>query len=462
MPLRPPEFKVSSDKPFESDTLDRKRRVKAMCSLIRNELNQSSDSSAIVSVEGGFGTGKSVFLKMCAAHLRQEEESVSVIEFNAWQQSHTKNALVDLVSALTEDQSFDTGKLKEVALKVAGSTLGQLVKISTAGIVDLTEIIQAVSNDSSGDPFAAWSDIEDNVKELKETLGKLVSSNDSRLVILIDELDRCLPSYAMELLNTARHLFDVPGIVIILGINRAELEYRVQKVYGQSCDASTYLRRFVDLSVSLGGPPAERVSGYLTGVFDDVNLDPENDTTTNELKEALAFRIQHSNDNASLRDIEQMVHHVDQIFSLIEEKPETTSDTTYSAIIALLILRQINRNVYDNYRADQCDAFEAVKAFRGGLNQKQLIKNTQENASFLYWYRLEKVLFWLGTDFGFHNEMSPADKKEDFKHQFVDAGLGDSSDASRYYDDLEHFPLLLPRNTGYMLRKIGNLIELVN
>ena len=117
-------------------------------------------SRAIVSVEDGFGTGKSVFLKMCAAHLRQEEESVSVIEFNAWQQSHTKNALVDLVSTLVKDQpSAGTEKLKEVALKVVkqipGKTLGQLIKMFSAGTVDLTEVIQEMSDDSTGGPFTA-------------------------------------------------------------------------------------------------------------------------------------------------------------------------------------------------------------------------------------------------------------------------------------------------------------------
>ena len=269
----------------------------------------------------------------------------------------------------------------------------------------------------------------------------------------------------MELPNTARHLFDVSlfdvsGVVIILGINRTELEHRVQKVYGQSCDASTYLRRFVDLPVSLGVPPAERVSGYLTGVFDYVKLDPENNTTIDELKTALEFRILHSNDNASLRDIEQMVHHADQIFSLIAGKSER--DTTYSAIIALLLLRQINRNIYDNYRAGRCDAFNAVKAFREGLNRKQLINNTRETLSSSSWYRLETVLFWLGTDFDSHNDMSPADKKEDFERQFVEAELGDSSAASGYYDNLAYFPQLYPLNSDMLRKRVGNLIELVN
>ena len=85
MPLRPPQFEVNPDSPYEGDTLGRRQRVEELCSLIKEQ-----GAAAVVSVDGGFGTGKSVFLLMCAARLRDAE--VNVVEFNAWQQSHTKEA----------------------------------------------------------------------------------------------------------------------------------------------------------------------------------------------------------------------------------------------------------------------------------------------------------------------------------------------------------------------------------
>ena len=80
--VRPEQFVVDEAQPFEGDRLDRRRRVEALCRLIAR-----TESAAVVAVNGSFGSGKSVFLKMCAAHLRGQ--GVAVAEFNAWQQSHT-------------------------------------------------------------------------------------------------------------------------------------------------------------------------------------------------------------------------------------------------------------------------------------------------------------------------------------------------------------------------------------
>ena len=72
--------------------------------------------------------------------------------------------------------------------------------------------------------------------------------HDGPLIVIIDELDRCHPSYALELLATVRHLFNVDGVVkIVLAINRAELAHSVQSIYGPDFSADRYLRRFADL-----------------------------------------------------------------------------------------------------------------------------------------------------------------------------------------------------------------------
>ncbi len=97
MTIRPPKFEVCPGDPFWNDTLARRGRVEALCRLIMGQ-----QDAAVVSISGGFGTGKSVFLEMCAAYLERADEDVSVIRFDAWLQSHTNNPLIDLVSALAQ------------------------------------------------------------------------------------------------------------------------------------------------------------------------------------------------------------------------------------------------------------------------------------------------------------------------------------------------------------------------
>ena len=442
MPLRPSEFEVTPENPYENDTLGRQRRVKALCNLLKEE----AATAAVVSIDGGFGTGKSVFLRMCAVCLR--DAGVHVVEFNAWQQSHTNDPLVDLVSALAAASSSDTENLKEIVLGMAGSVaanaLAQVVSAATGGVLDLTSIASA--NDGvPSDRFIAWSEAEDQVAKFKRALAELVNDGDGPLVVLVDELDRCLPSYAMELLNTARHLFDVPGVVIVLGINRVELGHRVQKVYGQSCDADAYLRRFVDLPISLGDPPAERIEAYAAGVFAAAKLD--DDLTSGELQPALALRA--GQPGASMRDIEQTAHHAAQIFSPAKKTPGWVWNR---ATIAMLLLRQINRSVYEDLRAGRCDVFEAAKTLRSGLEAAFDALHPQQRGL----ANMEAMLLCVGDahDFG-------SDEDSNFEHRYVAAELGDHSNAAECLREIARIEHLLSGHS-LSLRSVADRIELVD
>lgn len=440
MPLRPPEFEIDPDNPFERDTLGRQRRVEALCNLIRDE-----ETAAVVSVDGGFGTGKSAFLKMCAAWLREAE--IEVVEFNAWQQSHTGDPLMDLVSALASALSARVQELKKIALALAQrftmNALDQVVAAATAGQVDLGKLVSAGGGDPYG-RFAAWSEADNNVASFKKALAKSVSSSGGRLVLLVDELDRCMPSYAIELLNTARHLFDVHGVVIVLGINRTELEHRVQTIYGQSCDAETYLRRFVDLAISLGDPPAERILGYVAGVFAAAELD--DNQTSDELEPALALFAQQP--GASYRDIEQTAHHAAQIFSPAKGMPGWAWNR---ATIAMLLLRQIDRTLYEDFRAGRSDAFVVVKSLRSTIAPTPGAADARPRDL----TRLEIMLLCLGEahDFG-------SDEEEDFTRKYRQAGLGDDSDADDCLRELAGFEKRLAGHR-ISLERIADRIELV-
>ena len=70
------------------------------------------------------------------------------------------------------------------------------------------------------------------------------------LVFIIDELDRCRPTFSIELLERVKHIFDIPGIVFVFGINRDELCHSIKSVYGE-IESGIYLRRFFDVSLSL-------------------------------------------------------------------------------------------------------------------------------------------------------------------------------------------------------------------
>jgi len=84
----------------------------------------------------------------------------------------------------------------------------------------------------------ALSTAQDNYKKLP-------------VVIFVDELDRCRPLYAIELLERIKHLFNVESAVFVVAMDKKQLGISLGAVYGQGFNSTEYLRRFFDLELRL-------------------------------------------------------------------------------------------------------------------------------------------------------------------------------------------------------------------
>jgi hypothetical protein len=89
---------------------------------------------------------------------------------------------------------------------------------------------------------------------------KEVISSDSEgelkkpMFVFIDELDRCRPTYEIELLETVKHLFDIPDLIFVIATDTEQLQHAVKSVYGEGFDAKRYLYRFFNRSFTLKKP----------------------------------------------------------------------------------------------------------------------------------------------------------------------------------------------------------------
>jgi hypothetical protein len=94
------------------------------------------------------------------------------------------------------------------------------------------------------------------IQAMKESLSQVVQALVEAgmklpITIIVDELDRCRPTYAIKVLEEIKHLFDVPGIAFLLGLHGRQLEHSVTGAYGQGFDGAAYLRRFFSRRYSL-------------------------------------------------------------------------------------------------------------------------------------------------------------------------------------------------------------------
>ena len=274
------------------------------------------------------------------------------MEFDAWLQGHTGRPLIDLVAALTakldSDGSWD--RVKTAAMQVAWRLAGAL-----------TKGIAAPNEDDNASVFDEWLDIDNGVSEFKDSLRARVVELDGKLVVFVDELDRCEPTYALDLLNKARHLFDVIGVVIVFGVNRAELGHAVQAQYGPDCDVDGYLRRFVDLSIQLRQPTTEEWAAYLeqscSALADCAASLQEDDTVVRYLLTRLA-----ENCGGRLRDVEQILRHTNLI------RPLPTHKHPWPIwVLSMLMLRYLDRDCYDRFVAGAADVWEVARTMRESL-----------------------------------------------------------------------------------------------
>ena len=351
--LRPTEFEAPRENPFANDRLNRKESVESLCSIIQN-----AQQPLVVSVEGAYGTGKSAYLRMCAAHM--ERLGALTVEFNAWQQGHTGRPLIDLVAALST-QLAGRGtwdRVKDAAKHAGWRTAGYLTRGIVAPIDADTPAV-----------FEEWIDIDSGIAEFKASLHEQVEATNKKLVIFVDELDRCEPTYALDLLNKARHLFDVEGVAIVFGVNRGELGHAVETLYGPECDVDGYLRRFVDLSMQLRQPTTDEWVDYITGICrslaDSSEIFQNSGNFVRQLLTLLA-----DNCGGRLRDIEQIVRHANLALPRSDYR-----DRWPLWIICMLTLRYVDRARYDRFVAGTSNVWNVLVTLRDHMPRSTAMRD---------------------------------------------------------------------------------------
>jgi hypothetical protein len=225
------------------------------------------EDSATILLDGSWGAGKTTFALRWISQLKGR--SVATVYLNAFAMDYLESPFVAVAGAIAEAAENGTSKDKRsrfvnAAAKVGRTLAGTAAKISvraaTLGLADLSDVeaLKDVVADPLGDKAeeAVKSAIEDHKKrrteisELRDSLSALSSDCESkRLVIVIDELDRCRPDFALGVLEVIKHFFGTDGTIFAIVSNSAQLESSVRHRYGLGTDARTYLRRFYDLRV---------------------------------------------------------------------------------------------------------------------------------------------------------------------------------------------------------------------
>ena len=245
--LKPPEPDVSAEDPWHDDVLNRAQVAARLTTIVRNQT-----APFVLSVHGHWGTGKTFLLQRWQADLQQQD--FNAIYFNAWEDDFCDDPLLAILGQLSA--YFKASGFKAIAGRVA-QTAVPLLRQNVVGVlskqVGITLQVEPKGPDQGNllDAYAAQRASKDELKKsLQELSSEVHGETGHPMVFIIDELDRCRPTFAIELLERVKHIFDVPHMVFVFGVNRTELCSALQSVYGD-IDAEVYLRRFFDMELTL-------------------------------------------------------------------------------------------------------------------------------------------------------------------------------------------------------------------
>lgn len=259
---------------IKKNTLNRNPDVREFVEFL-----ETIEGNMFIGIDGKWGTGKSFYVREIEKTLEylikkkwKEEEAKELekyfdgtilkeidldksylpIYYNAWLYDNHNDPLLSLMfSIVKQSQKYIDCKIndKSIGDKILSILSSISLNIKNIPIsFDLEKIKETFSGEDILRDILTAEEVREKVKQI---LSELIIEEAQRLVIFVDELDRCRPDFAIEMLERIKHYFDDDRILFVISVNKEELTYTISKCYGNGFNSSDYLNRFFDFTMEL-------------------------------------------------------------------------------------------------------------------------------------------------------------------------------------------------------------------
>lgn len=275
-------------------------------------IKQSGTNPISIGVSGNWGAGKSSMVQMIADSLTTGENGSNyrVVDFNAWLYQGYEDArlallqqVADKLGDLTKEKQTGFEKFKEFLARVnwfkltiaslpvlakaaigalalgpaggmAGGITALLGKLGKTKSIELDQVPGAVESLTKQIPNLKeyWKEAADKsmpkeIEALRKSFAETLKELDVRLVVVVDDLDRCLPDTALSTLEAMRLLLMVERTVFIIAADETMIRQAVRIRYGtESINAdreTSYFDKLVQVPVYVPRPGPNEVKCYI-------------------------------------------------------------------------------------------------------------------------------------------------------------------------------------------------------
>lgn len=268
-----------------TDHLSRQPFINLLKNIIANQSSNKNGYS--IAIDGDWGSGKTWILNMLESQLPSDE--YLIFHYNAWENDFYEEPLVALLSVMLESLR-QIKKVKEIGGKanvVSSSilTLSKIVCVITEKKlgVNLSDTFDAIKDTNAALHDAALTDDDFNtllplsnaLKQVRKVLSEL--NPDFKILLVVDELDRCLPEYAIKVLERLHHVCNKMPVFQIIAIDKSNLADSICKVFGKNFSnpspqhnimqfTDSYLQKFIDISVPLSNGKPDKSLEVMNGL----------------------------------------------------------------------------------------------------------------------------------------------------------------------------------------------------
>ncbi len=257
---------------MNKDTLSRQPYLDLLKSIIANQKENKTGYS--FAIDGEWGSGKTWILQELGKQLLEEKDNKYLIfHYNAWENDFYDEPLVAILSVMIEKLNEITKQksLYESAVdELLKEALNDLKLLVCSIVHELTKfdlekslkhkkgLFKRIKQGTiiSSKEIDSFLPLQDALKTVRENIKKL--SSKLHIILVVDELDRCLPEYTIKVLERLHHICNEMPVIQILAINKRDLAFGIAKTYGVNNSeidpykfADKYLQKFIQLSFPL-------------------------------------------------------------------------------------------------------------------------------------------------------------------------------------------------------------------
>jgi hypothetical protein len=238
-------FQVLLDEPAQNPSLGFDDYATSFAEII-----QYSSAQFAIGIFGEWGSGKTTLMRAILDELKEQDDIVTVW-FNAWRYEGEPNLIVPILDTLREAlAAWEPGGEPDPRARRAASAIGRAAKALLAGFSVSTNLpglglsldrekvlseLRETGDEAADEPqsfyHAGFNAMKEAVADF--TLDDPGERNkvSRRIVIFVDNLDRCLPSNALQVLESLKVMFDLPGFIFVAGMAQSVIDQAVRLKY---------------------------------------------------------------------------------------------------------------------------------------------------------------------------------------------------------------------------------------